>query len=103
MREHFEEVWCAAVRHGGRTEWNFAWESSRRSSSTIEKRKMLKAMTCTIESGQIKQLLSRVFNPNIDQKPSETFFILSNLADNRKARTQLLNFILHNWDFLNSQ
>ena len=60
-------------------------------------------MTCTIETKQIKQLLSRVFNPNINQTPKETSVVISGLADSFTARPLLLNFLMKNWEFLTKQ
>ena len=105
MKKHFEEVWCAAIRHGSGSDWDFAWKESSGSSwkSSTEMKKMLKALSCTVDLAQQKQLLSRIFNPNIAQTPKETSVILSSMAENRSARPQALNFILRNWNFLMKQ
>ena len=106
MANNFEEVWCTAVRHGDRAEWNFVWESIRKSSTVSEKRrnKMLRALCCTVDPAQQKQLLSRVFHPNMGQNPKETSVILTSLVmENPSARPLVLNFILQNWAFLNKQ
>lgn len=104
MKKHFENVWCTVLRHGGSTEWNYAWSSSRLSSVKItEKRKMLKAMSCSNDVTQIKRLLSRVFHPNINQRPSETLLILNSLTENQTARRATLHFVMKNWTYLNKQ
>lgn len=104
MSQYFEEIWCAALRNGSSSEWEFAWQNSFPSSaSATERRKILKAMSCTVNPGQTKQLLARIFHPNIIQKPKDTSLILSSLAKNPSARPFVLNFILMNWEFLNKQ
>ncbi len=103
--EHFEEVWCAAVRHGGQSEWDFAWEKTNENfNSFTGKRKMLKALSCTKDPAKQKQLLSRVFHPDIQQSPKETLLILSSIAESYySGRILVLNFVLRNWNFLKKQ
>ncbi|KZS20695.1 Uncharacterized protein APZ42_012540 [Daphnia magna] len=101
-KKHFEDIWCTALRYGGPLEWSYAWNSSRDSSATLsKKRKIFKAMACTTDTSRIKQLLSRVFLPKINQEPIETSIILNSLAENPSARLLAMKFVMLNWAFLN--
>lgn len=106
MDEHFDSIWCAALRDGANDEWDFAWKSANNHYSPVQpslRRKMLKAMACCKDPARHKQLASRLFDPNINQTPKETFDILLRLAGNAKARRLALNFLLANWDLLAKQ
>lgn len=87
-------------------EWLFAWNFTRfHKSNWPERRIMLKAMCCTKDLGNIRQLVARMLNPNIKQTPKETLVIMKNLANNSSARLILLEFIMSksNWNFLEKQ
>ena len=104
VKKNVEMVWCTALRHGGNSEWAYAWNVSRLSTTPLsETRKVLKAMACTRDLTHIKQLLSRVFHPKIDQQPSDTLTILKSLTENPSARRLTLNFVIRNWSYLNKQ
>jgi len=103
MKNHFDHVWCTALRHGGHSEWSYAWNSTRSSTKLPEKRKILKAMGCTTDVNRIQQLLSRVFLPSTGQQPIETSIILNSLADNPSARSAVMIFVMKNWAFLSKQ
>ena len=84
-------------------EWDFAWKKSINSIQPLERRKMLKAMTCTIDAAHVKQLLSRVFNPNVDQTPQETSIIVSRFSESFSIRPLVMSFLIKNWKFLSRQ
>lgn len=103
MNTHFDSVWCAAIRDGGKDEWAFAWVKAKHADRETLRRKILKAMACSKDPGRNKQLVSRLFDPNVNQSPKETTEILSRLAENVRARELALNFLLANWDLLVKQ
>lgn len=103
MNAHFDSVWCAALRDGGKDEWDYAWRSARYTDRASLRRRMLKAMACSKDSLRNKQLVSRLFDPNLNQSPKETSEILLALAKNVKARDLALTFLLANWDLLSQQ
>ena len=98
-------MWCAAVRYGAQSEWNFAWNFTRRPhSQSAQRKKMLKAMCCTTDSTRVKQLLTRVLHPNIKQEPKDTSMIINRLiTKNPSARSVTINFLLSNWGFFEKQ
>ncbi len=99
-----ESMWCTAIRYGSQSEWTFAWNITRHPHTQLsERRKMLKAMSCTTDSTRIKKLLARVLHPNIKQDPKETSLIFNRLILNPSARPNTLNFLLSNWGFLEKQ
>lgn len=102
--EHQELVLCTAIRFGGRLEWSLAWNVTRSQQlNWPERRKMLKAMSCTQDIVQIRQLATRVLHPNIKQPPKETLVIMKNLVESSVARPIVLEFLLSDWDFLEKQ
>jgi hypothetical protein len=60
-------------------------------------------MSCTQDHGRLKQLLSRVFHPTIEQNSRDSFTMIEKMADNPLARSMVLNFIMNNWERLGKQ
>lgn len=104
MRKNFDTVWCKAVLYGDDTEWSYLWNrTSLLSVPTSEKTKLLKAMGCTQDAGQMDQLLTRIFQQQLEQQPIETWTILTSLAENPAARQLALDFVMRNWAYLYKQ
>ena len=103
MVEHLERNWCAVMRHGGKVEWNWAWRASLCESWSSQRSKILSAMSCSQDRDHLKQLLSRVFSPTIEQDPHDTFTTIEKMLENHAARFMVLNFITTNWEILGRQ
>ena len=104
MSEELELVWCTALRHStGPEEWKFAWKKSIQSQYSLQRTKMLSAMTCTTDQSRLKQLLGRVFHPQIEQDRQDTFIMFEKMAENPSARSLALQFIISNWQPLHKQ
>lgn len=103
MKKRLESAWCTALRHGGSSEWNLAWMASHQSDRLSERKRIIKAMGCTNDLTRIKRLLSRLYQPNIEQQPDETLIIFNSLAENPSGRRPALHFVMKNWSYLNKQ
>ncbi len=103
MMANLERNWCAVMRHGGQTEWEWTWQTSLNDQWAPKRSKILSAMSCTQDLGRLKQLLSRVLHPSIDQDPEDTLAIIERMAENPVARSVVLNFVKTNWEFLGQQ
>lgn len=103
MMEHLERNWCVVMRNGGNDEWKWAWRMSMNDMMASQRAKILSAMTCSQDRNRLKQLLSRVFHPTIEQSPRDTFTMIEKMADNSIGRPMVLNFIKTNWDRLGRQ
>lgn len=103
MTENLERNWCVVMRHGGKDEWKWAWRLTSNDMWASQRAKILSAMTCSQDRGRLKQLLSRVFHPTIEQTPRDTFTMIEKMADNSIARPMVLNFIKINWNRLGLQ
>jgi hypothetical protein len=60
-------------------------------------------MSCSQDRDHLKQLLSRVFSPTIEQDPHDTFTTIEKMLENHAARFMVLNFITTNWEILGRQ
>ena len=103
MMDKLERNWCAVMRFGGKTEWKWAWQASQSDEWAHKRTQILSAMSCSQDRSRLKQLLSRVFHPTIDQDPQDTFTMIDKMAENPAARSMVLGFIKTNWDFLGRQ
>ncbi|XP_046636046.1 thyrotropin-releasing hormone-degrading ectoenzyme-like [Daphnia pulicaria] len=102
MTEHLERNWCAVIRYGGKEEWNWAWRASLCDMWSSQRTKILSAMSCSQDRDRLKQLLSRVFSPTIEQDPHDTFATIEKMTENHVARSMVLNFLATNWEILDS-
>ncbi|XP_046447507.1 aminopeptidase N-like isoform X2 [Daphnia pulex] len=100
MTEHLERNWCAVIRYGGKEEWNWAWRASLCDMWSSQRTKILSAMSCSQDRDRLKQLLSRVFSPTIEQDPHDTFATIEKMTENHVARSMVLNFLATNWEIL---
>ena len=72
-------------------------------SDSGDKKKMLKALACSKDSERLKQLLSRIFQPDIHQLPAETWAIVKTIGDHPSGRSLALQFVIKHWDLLSTQ
>jgi hypothetical protein len=103
MTENLERNWCLVMRYGGKDEWKWAWRMSLNDVWASQRSKILSAMSCSQDHGRLKQLLSRVFHPTIQQASRDSFVMIEKMADNPLARPMVLNFIKTNWERLGRQ
>ena len=103
MIEDLERHWCVAIRHGGRAEWEKAWEASLSNRWLSQRTKILSSMSCSEDRDRLKQLLSRVFDSALDQDPKDTFITIEKVAENLAGRSIGLDFVLINWNVLEKQ
>ena len=103
MTEHLERNWCAVIRYGGKEEWNWAWRASLCDMWSSQRTKILSAMSCSQDRDRLKQLLSRVFSPTIEQDSHDTFATIEKMTENHVARSMVLNFLATNWEILGRQ
>ena len=64
---------------------------------------ILSAMSCSQDRDRLKQLLSRVFSPTIEQDSHNTFATIEKMTENHVARSMVLNFLATNWEILGRQ
>jgi len=108
VSKHFETVWCHAIRNGDQNHWQFVWKSIHQLESPQQqklggdKKKMLKALACSKDSERLKQLLSRIFQPDIHQLPAETWAIVKTIGDHPSGRSLALQFVIKHWDLLST-
>ena len=103
MMGKLDRNWCAVIRHGGQAEWKWAWQASQSDEWAHKRNQILSAMSCSQDRSRLKQLLSRVFHPTLDQDPQDTTAMIEKMTENPTARSMAMKFIKTNWDFLGRQ
>ena len=103
MMGKLDRNWCAVIRHGGQAEWKWAWQASQSDEWAHKRTQILSAMSCSQDRSRLKQLLSRVFHPTLDQDPQDTTAMIDKMTENPTARSMAMKFIKTNWDFLGRQ
>jgi len=102
VADEMETVWCTSIRHGGQSEWDFAWKKSLQPDWSLQRSKILSALSCSTDSKKLKRLLSRVFHHSVDQSADETRALLQGMAENPAGRSLALRFITTNFKSLNN-
>ena len=98
--DDLERYWCVAIRHGGKLAWTRAWKASVGDQWLSQRTKILSAMTCSQDKNRLKNLISRIFDSEIEQDPKENFVMIEKLAVNPIGRSMALNFLKTNWNIL---
>lgn len=101
VAEEMEVVWCTAIRHGGESEWNYAWKKSLNPDWSLQKPRILSALSCSKDSRRLKRLLSRVFHHSIEQSAGESLTMLQGMTENPEGRSLALRFVTSNFKQLN--
>ncbi|KAF0040887.1 hypothetical protein F2P81_006785 [Scophthalmus maximus] len=89
-------IYCQAVAHGGRREWEFAWKKYQTSVDTSEKDQLLLALSCTKEIWLLNRYLEYTLNPE-KIRLMDTDTAIQYVAGNVAGQTLAWNFIRANW------
>jgi len=87
-------VYCTAIQHGGRAEWDFAYRQYRSSNMAAEKDRLLHAMACS----RVPWILSRYIHiawSNISKQ--DTLNTLAYISIGPLGNQLVWNYIISNW------
>ncbi|XP_013400083.2 putative aminopeptidase-2 [Lingula anatina] len=90
-------VYCYAIKNGGQTEWDWAYERYKKANVAAEKSKLIVALTCSNEPW----ILNRYLEYSMDRKEvrqQDAVSVMANIAGNSIGKSMAWNFFRANWD-----
>ncbi|CAF91423.1 unnamed protein product, partial [Tetraodon nigroviridis] len=92
-------IYCHAVAAGRTEEWEFAWEKSQTTNSTVEKEHLLRALSCTTEVWLLNRYLEYCSDPK-KKDLVNVATVLSTVAENVVGFKLAWNFIRQHWEHI---
>ncbi|XP_012148075.1 suppressor of ER stress-induced death [Megachile rotundata] len=90
-------VYCTAIRVGGQTEWNFAWQRYLETNVGSEKDLLLHALGCTRETWLLSRYLDWAITENSGIRKQDVGRVLSSVASNAIGQPLAFNFFRNKW------
>nr|XP_039261334.1 aminopeptidase N-like [Styela clava] len=92
-------VYCAAIRHGGLEEWDFAWSKHQHSTNTQLKADLRYGLSCSKEPWILSRLIKYCSNETLVGIKTGYLCLLS-ISDNEYGRDLFWRFLSENWNEL---
>lgn len=96
-------VICAAVRSGGKEEWDFVWEQYLASNVGSEKDVLLQTLSCSSEAWILSRYMQMVLEPNSKIRIQDIVTVLGNIASNKIGRYLAYDFVRDKWTLLKTR
>ncbi|KAL0133266.1 hypothetical protein PUN28_000801 [Cardiocondyla obscurior] len=94
-------VYCTAIRMGGQSEWEFAWQRYLNANVGSEKNVILETLTCTREIWLLNRMLNWAFTENSGIRKQDAVYVFEMIAAVNPAGQSLsFNYLRNNWDRL---
>ncbi|KZC13132.1 Aminopeptidase N [Dufourea novaeangliae] len=90
-------VYCTAIRVGGQTEWDFAWQRYLDTNVGSEKDLLLSALGCTKETWLLSRYLEWTITENSGIRKQDVARVLSSVSNHPIGQTLAFNFLRNNW------
>ncbi|XP_066290306.1 aminopeptidase N-like [Branchiostoma lanceolatum] len=90
-------VYCTAIKHGGRPEWDFAWQQYLTASAS-EQNRLLSAMACTRDTDTLNTYLERSRDDSLVRRQSAPL-VVESVGRNSVGKSLAWSFLRDNWDF----
>lgn len=94
-------VYCTAIRHGSKDDWNFLFKRYEESMVSAERQTILFALTCTKKIYTLKKYLQFMFDPVYGMSMEESRHAFTSVARSLFGYRLALNYFLKNIDHLN--
>ncbi|KAK5928609.1 hypothetical protein CgunFtcFv8_013661 [Champsocephalus gunnari] len=92
-------IYCHAVAHGGKEEWEFAWDLYLRSSDVSERDRLRRALSCTKKIWLLSRYLDYTLDPELIRL-MEVASSISYVSRNVAGQALAWNFIRAHWDYV---
>ncbi|XP_017767304.1 PREDICTED: aminopeptidase N isoform X1 [Eufriesea mexicana] len=90
-------VYCTAIRFGGQTEWDFAWQMYLETNVGSEKDLLLHALGCTRETWLLSRYLDWTITDNSGIRKQDASRVLNSIASNPVGQPLAFNFLRNKW------
>ncbi|XP_031848716.1 suppressor of ER stress-induced death [Nomia melanderi] len=90
-------VYCTAIRIGGLTEWNFAWQMSQETNVGSEKDLLLNALGCTQETWLLSRYLEWAITENSGIRKQDAGRVFTSISNYPVGQSLAFNFFRNKW------
>lgn len=95
-------VFCTAIRHGDKLEWNFLFEQLLTTKVASEKTLMLASLGCSSKKWLLSSYLEMTLDEKSPIKKQDGNTVFNAVASNIDGADIALNFLFNNWDTINA-
>ncbi|XP_054003259.1 aminopeptidase N isoform X2 [Hylaeus anthracinus] len=93
-------VYCTAIRVGGQTEWDFAWQRYLETNVGSEKDLLLNALGCSRDIWLLSRYLDWTITGNSGIRKQDVTRVVSSVANNNIGHSLTFNFLRNKWSRL---
>nr|XP_033334550.1 aminopeptidase N isoform X2 [Megalopta genalis]XP_033334551.1 aminopeptidase N isoform X2 [Megalopta genalis] len=90
-------VYCTAIRVGGQTEWNFAWQMYQQTNVGSEKDLLLNALGCAHETWLLSRYLEWTVTENSGIRKQDARRVLGSVSNHPIGQSLAFNFFRNKW------
>ncbi|KAK5867984.1 hypothetical protein PBY51_012433 [Eleginops maclovinus] len=92
-------IYCQAVAHGGKEEWEFAWDMFLTSYDVSERGRLLKALSCTKKIWLLSRYLDYTLDPDLIRL-MDVSSVIRYVSKNVAGQALAWNFIRAHWEYV---
>ncbi|XP_011643084.1 aminopeptidase N isoform X2 [Pogonomyrmex barbatus] len=93
-------VYCTAIRVGGQSEWEFAWQRYRGTNVGSEKDLLLQALACTREIWLLSRFVDWAVTENSGIRKQDAARVFGSIANNIVGQPLVFDYFRNNWEHL---
>jgi len=93
-------VYCTAIRVGGQSEWEFAWQRYRGTNVGSEKDLLLQALACTREIWLLNRFLDWAVTENSGIRKQDATRVFGSVANNIVGQPLAFDYFRNKWEHL---
>lgn len=90
-------VYCTAIREGGQTEWDFAWQRYQETNVGTEKDLLLLALGCTRETWILNRYLDMTVTENSGIRKQDVIRVFGSVSNNVIGQPLAFNYFRNKW------
>lgn len=90
-------VYCTAIEHGNRSDWEFLWKQFQGEQYALEREKIITGLSCSREPWLLHRLLSWTFLSDKGIRRQDGSSVIGTIFRNPYGRDAALNFLMENW------
>jgi len=93
-------VYCTAIRVGGQSEWEFAWQRYLGTNVGSEKKLLLRALACTREIWLLYRYLDWAFTENSGIRKQDAVIVFNLVVNNVAGQPLAFDYFRNKWAHL---
>ncbi|XP_066264500.1 aminopeptidase N-like [Branchiostoma lanceolatum] len=91
-------VYCTAISHGGKSEWEFAWQRYQKATTVVEQSYLLNGLACAQDTDMLKTYLEHSKDSKLIRKQYAKH-VIKYIGMKKAGKSLAWEFFVDNWDF----